>query len=424
VALKFKSSYKTLYLLLSISLIWCFLIFFSIDLWSQNSIYVDCSTYLKAAQLLVYDFQPHQWRPLGMAIYATIPGALGQDYQSVFTFVKPLNILLWLICISLVYSILLKLVDTKTAFFGGLIFMSCIGLTVLNNLLLSEIPWLTCMLIGIYGLVKYKNNNSIPWLSIGIASIILSIEFRPISKFIILVLILIYGVSYLKSLASKSRFIVAAVAIIILGHCSLMKHEYGNFTVSYIDTFTLQHYFTEPTAFARSNYTDRKSFEDDWMAPYFSLSYPNRRDYAMSKFLDELKENPLGLVKIYIANQTHNLTTPSLYVHDAKNINKTAYFNTSKVLLLWGSKLQNIVFTLLGIASILSVLILALRRKLNFKEDQLLLFITLSLSYTLSVIGISAEQYDRLNVPNYALIIILAVLVWSKINTLQDKNFK
>ena len=61
-------------------------------------------------------------------------------------------------------------------------------LTVLNNLLLSEIPWLFCILIGIYGLTKHKVDNSILWLNVGIAFIIISIEFRPISKFIIFLL--------------------------------------------------------------------------------------------------------------------------------------------------------------------------------------------------------------------------------------------
>ena len=417
-ALKYKSSYKTLYLLLSISVIWYVLVFASINLWSQNSIYVDCSTYLKAAQLLIYDFQPHQWRPLGMAIYATIPGALGQDYQSVFTYVKPINLLLWLGCITFLYLIILELSNRKFAFYGALLFMSCIGLTVLNNLLLSEIPWLFCILIGIYGLTKHKIDNSILWLSVGITFIIISIEFRPISKFIILLLLLIYGSTFLKYLASKSHFFVAAAALIILGQCSLMKQEYGDFTISYIDSFTVHHYLTEPAAFATSNYTDRKAFEDDWMAPYFNKPYTERREYATSKFISEISENPFGVINVYLKNQLHNLTTPSLYVLDAKNLKNTPFFTLSKTILLLLSKLQNIAFSCLGIVGLLLTLFLAFKKQLQFKEDKLLLFISLSLGYTITVIGISAEQYDRLNVPNYALIIILSILLYPKLKSL------
>ena len=126
----------------------------------------------------------------------------------------------------------------------------------------------------------------------------------------------------------------------------------------------------------------------------------------------------MQLVSQYLKNQLHNLTTPSLYVLDAKNLKNTPYFTLSKTILLLLSKFQNIAFSCLGIVGLLLTLFLALKKQLQFKEDKLLLFISLSLGYTITVIGISAEQYDRLNVPNYALIIILSVLLYPKLKSL------
>ena len=103
---------------------------------------------------------------------------------------------------------------------------------------------------------------------------------------------------------------------------------------------------------------------------------------------------------------------------DAKNLKNTPYFTLSKTILLLLSKFQNIAFSCLGIVGLLLTLFLALKKQLQFKEDKLLLFISLSLGYTITVIGISAEQYDRLNVPNYALIIILSVLLYPKLKSL------
>ena len=423
--------------LLGIAFLWLLVVFFMLQLNQQHTIYPDASSYLKAGQLLAQDFTPHHYRPYGMAIYSSLPRIFGPGSQTIFSHIKFINIPVWLLSIALLFLTLQYYTTSKKAFFISLVYVSCVGIVILNTLLLSEIPWIAMMLLGLYGLTKYRFERKQLWLALGISVIILSILIRPISKYIIILLLLIYWKELWLLLKTHLKFILAGSVLLLVFQCGMMSSTYGNFTVSYIDFYTVHHYLTDKASM-KDQYIENKnglatnlSFKDYQELIYSKRdslhllitefqyegdkkpgrSYSEQQQFAKTQFTQALFKNPTGLFSTYLGNELENLIMPSLYIKNAENINNTAIFESSKTTFYWLSHFQNVGFSILGLCSIILTFVLWLKKKIVFKQDKIILFLAMTLLYTMLVMGISADQYDRLNIPNYAMILILATMV-------------
>lgn len=431
--MKVFSTFKYQIILTVTALVWLLFVFFSLQLKYQNTIYPDASSYLKAGQLLAEGFIPHHYRPYGMAFYSCLPRIFGPGSETIFNFIKVVNVPVWLASILLLFSTLKFYTSNRKAFIFTLTYISCVGIVILNNLLLSEIPWITLLLIAIYGLTTYKFKTSYLWLVIGVSATIVSILVRPVSKFILVILLIVYWRDIWLLLKTNYKFLVLGSALLLVTQCSMMKKTYGDFTVSYIDYYTVHHYVTDIvnlkqlynesnesssfSEFKEGVYKSRDALKSSLIEDsidYKAIGYSEQRRKAKAFFVETISNQPLAMLSIYGNNLYEHLIMPTLYVKDAKNIKETRLFPIAKNGFYWLSHFQNTGFSILGILSIFFSVLLILKKRVQWQEDKLMIFLTLTLSYTILILGLSAEQYDRLNIPNYAMIIILACIVIHK----------
>jgi len=369
--------------LLLVALVWQLLIVFFLQLHLQDVIFPDSQNYLRASKAFFSSLSPHPHRPIGMSLVTGIPLVFNAADATIFSWSWLLNTLCWLATIALLFKIINKTRYKKIAFSLALTYVFCVGPIVLNMHLLSETYYVFLLVLSFYCLQLYQNKQTAKFLFIALSLIIISWLFRPVSKYIVVLMLVIYAKDIFGTIKNKYSLLVFGSFLFLLIQCGLNYKAFGNFKVSYMDSYTAYLYITSQ-AEAKKRDVPRQTFSEKRYEEFMKLPLKKRHKKGMSDF------------------------KPSLTFEYLENKKDTNLFNITKPLFNQLSRIQNILLSLLGfiIVGILCYKTLFVKSYL-IKDHKLEIFLGLTIAYLVIVSGISFGQGDRFHLVVYPLIFIL-----------------
>lgn len=400
-------------LLLLIAALWQFFMIQSLQLNHQELIFLDSWDYLRAAKKFYNLKGTHFHRPMGMSAISGFPLLFGASDGFVFNYAWFLNLCFWVLSIFLVYKILGRIVRKKIALLFALLYLFCVGPSIITMHLLSETYYVFTLVLAVYWLQNYHQQRKILYLFLAIFVVSLSMTIRPVSKFLLLLMLLIYLKPILNHLKARSAIWMYLGFFFVLLQFSATKIQYGNFKISYIDGATLYYYISCKAEAERSELT-YEEVNALRASVYQKLDLPERNKVAKADFKDQLVNNTANLFKVYFGNLLDNASVPSLTLDEIKNVKQKKSYNLVLNILKPLSKYQNIILSIVAVFSGLWILLILFKKKFKISEFRIELFLAITIGYILAASGISFAQGDRFSLVVYPLVLILLAQLISR----------
>jgi len=403
--------YKYYFLLLFVAFTWLLLLDFLLQLKHQTIIFPDATTYNEAATNLFYHLRGHCYRPILMAVISGFPLVFGASATDLYTISIFTNIVFWLCSILIVFSLIKKYTSNKVAFYLAVVYILFIGIGIYNFQLLAEIPYLLSLLLFLFFLKKYNDTLCFKWLSIALSILILSMLIKPGSKFIAIIVLGYYIIPLILNFKTKAMLLIYASVLMCLLQGFGLKHQFGNFTISYIDSVTFHNYLFSKADCYRNNveYTQINNPRANY---FFSLEVKQQKEVANKDIKEQLFNNKINIGKAYLHNLFWNSATGTIIIPLYDNKLNKSNFETIKSSLYVISKYQNRIMTVLGLfLSLLAII-------LYYKKDSFIVIISLLTLYIIGISGISSNQGDRFHLITYPFTLILIGCIY------KSKEFK
>jgi hypothetical protein len=393
-------SKNPLFRLFIVATLWFFTLSFLLQFFNQTYYFPDSLSYLVSAKQLYLENTVNAQRPFLFSMLNGFPLLFSNSDAIIFRFNFGLNILAWYATIVLVYKIVSKIILPKTAFFFTIGYIFSVGSVAICFHFLTE-PIFTFLLVWMfYYLQKFEHSKQIKYLIFAFSILLISLLIKPILQFFVLLFLLFYVQNVFDLLKSKWIFFLVLPIFFIFFQMYSMQKTYGRFTLTYIDTITYYNYLGTRAENLRleENYdfknVDREIFFD-------KLNYEQQKVAMSDDIRFQLKTNKINLVKAYFINIYSNSIKGSASIHAFKNQKNTSYFEFFWFLFKGISKIQNILFTILGI--VISVYsLLQWKRSSNFIKIN-----SFTVLYIFVISGISSDQGDRLHLVFYPLVVFL-----------------
>jgi hypothetical protein len=409
--IKLLFKYKYQIILIIIGLVWLAFLNELMQIKNQNNICNDCDNYRESASYLYHNFKTHNFRPIGMAIITGIPYLFGATDATIYEFSLIINTIAWLGSALLLFNFLKKQLQISKAVIGSLLFYSIISFVFINFKLLTESIFTFLMITVFYFLEKYYTKKSFHFLSMSISILLFSILIKPSVKFFAIIIFIYFGKTLIKNYRNKSiLFIYLSLSLIAFQYVK-MKNDYGNYTLSYIDSVTYYNYLGSKAFYYKTNEILNQSTNK--RALFLEKhSYPEQRNIATKDLINQISNNKFNLIKAYISDLSENTKTPNSSIEPLKNLNNKSYYSFFKKCLFIISKYQNWFFTIIGF--ILAVYYLFK----SYKNEFLYSLISSYILYTITISGVSCSQGDRFHIVFFPFVIILM----AKFNNEKNRN--
>lgn len=395
--------YKYHFLILLIGISWIFVLNKLFDIHLQDNICNDCDNYRESAQYLFQDFKTHYFRPIGTALIVGLPYLFGFDDGFIYKFSFLVNVLFWLGTALMLFNIVKYKTSSKTAFYASILFYSIISFVFINFHLLTESIFTFLMVTVAYFLHKFSSTKSFKYLSIALGLLLFSILVKPSVKFLSILSFLFFLKIIVLNYKRKSIIFILIPLTLLTFQYIKMKIDYGNFTLTYIDSVTYYNYLGSK-AYHFKKGEDFKQ-ETNPRAKYLAqYSYPEQRKIASSDMLLQIQYNPSNLVKAYFSNIFENTKTPNSSIETTVNFYDKSYYEGLKKSFSIVSKYQNRIFTSLGF--LLSLFFLYQHKKNDLATN----FMSFFILYTICISGISCSQGDRFHIVFFPFVIMLITL--------------
>lgn len=393
------SKYKSELFLFLFASIWIFCLNFFLQIFNQNYIYPDTASYIKASEEFYLFFKPNEFRPSLIAVFAGFPLLFNFSKSALFGWNIFLNLSLWFFAVVLIFKICCLLVNKKIAFYISLLYILSVGSALIIFEFLAETIFTFFLLVTIYLLQYYVITKKTFYIISALSVLALSALIKPVTLgLFVLALIFYCYINFKKILISKYSLMLYLSVFILLGHMYAMKKAYGNFTLSYIDTYTYYNYLGTRADCLKNNETFVQG--NNYRYRYFiSLSSSEGKKEAIKDMEYQLINNTSNFFKAYFINLKYNSNVGSGYFYAYSNNNNDSNFEDYKTLFRGLSRFQNIFYTLTGL--VLAAYCLFKSKVTYLRETA---FIVL---YIIFISAISSDQADRFHIVVYPLILIL-----------------
>lgn len=380
-----------------------------LDIEAQTLIFPDASNYNEAATNLYWYYRVHYYRPILMSAIYGVPLIVGASEIDLYIIAVGINIFLWLWTILLLFAIFCQYVSEKTAFWFSVTFIFYIGIALYNFHFLAEIPFLFFLVLGFYFLQKYNQTKVVKWLVISLSVIVLSILIKPGSKFFAIIMLLYFAKILFSHYKQKIiLFLYASIGLCFIQAAGL-KYQFGDFTISYIDSVTFYNYlFSKADCFR--NDTEFDQMNNPRADFLFTHKVHEQKKIATADIKEQLQNNKLNVLKAYVDNFVWNSISANSVPMAYSNVKGTKKFEQTQSVLFWISKYQNRIMTILG-------LLLSLVTLWKFHKDAFLLFTAFFILYIFGISGISSNQGDRFHIITYPFTLILLVNYINKMSS-------
>lgn len=225
-------------LLVLIAFLWGVIVFYLLQIDVQTYKFPDTFSYLFSVEQLYNENVLNDHRPFLFSLINGIPLVIGLPLKAVLLWSVILNILSWFGTIILLYNILFNVAGRKNAFILTLLYLFSFGSFLIVFHFLTE-PIFTFLLILIfYYFQRFEKTKAKKHLAYAFSLLILSLLIKPILKFFILIVFVFYFKDFIRMLKSKFSFFLVIPIILVFFQMYSLNKDYGNFTISYIDTAT------------------------------------------------------------------------------------------------------------------------------------------------------------------------------------------
>jgi|APCry1669192647_1035423.scaffolds.fasta_scaffold01903_3 hypothetical protein len=404
---KLLQKYQFQFYLVIIGIFWLLLINFFLQIFQQNYIYADTESYIRASKDFYFSHKPNEIRPSLIAAINGLPFLFGFTKSSLFLWNTILNLILWLATLLLIYSFCSKIVNPKKAFYIALVYVFTLGSLLVVFEFLSEPLFSFSLLVPLILFQKYDNTKKIGFLSIGLSMLIISMLIKPASLLLFFVVCFLFGFKVLvKVLQNKSSIAIYISIIIVFAHLQSMKTNYGNYTLSYIDSFTYYNYLGTKSDCLKNN----KEFLqcNNYRYNYFNkFSLPEGKKIAFEDFKNQLTHNTINFMSAYFSNLVGNSCKASGYFYAYENKKSSNNFEVYKIIFRGISRIQCLLYSLIGI-------LLSIYYIFKKKTNKIIKITSFSIVYIIVISAISSDQGDRFHIVVYPLILILVAKFLSK----------
>ena len=246
----------------------------------------------------------------------------------------------------ILFAIMKNYVSNKKSFLLTLVYISIFGSSFIVFQLLTENIFTFMIMIFFYNLDKYYKTKLFKYLSIALSLLLFSILVKPSIKFFAIIIIICFIKVLYQNRNDKNILIVYLSLLLIIFQYSKMKIDYGNFTLSYIDSYTYYSYLGSKALCFKENIPYRQ-INNARADSFIKLSFNEQKRVATNDFLNQIQNNKINLLKAYLSNLIDNTkSSAGLDYHDFNN-NKN--FEIIKKIIGIISKYQNRFFTIIGL---------------------------------------------------------------------------
>lgn len=406
----FLIKYKYQTLLLIVGIVVLALVNYVLQLNIQNHIYPDSESYYEAAKNVYIYHTGHNYRPIIMAAINGIPYLFGCSDAYIYQFSFYVNLFCWLATALVLFEILKSFVNEKLAFVFALCSFLFVGTIVLIYHLLTENIYTLFIALVFYFLLKYyKSTRGVAerseaksfWqLSIAISILILSMLVRPGSKWLAILFLLFYSREFIRFYKSKAAFLVYGSLLLVVIQCAGIKYQFGNFTISYIDSVTYYNYIGSK-AMAHKSVKEFDMSKDPRTFYIFSLKPTQIQEEAKKDLLFQLKTNSGNLLWAYCSDVYDNTISGSFPLSECKNLKNEPHFNFWRALFHGITQWQNRIFTILGL------LLATFYFFRSYKKEVYFSLISVYVLYIVASSGISCAQGDRFHLVIFPFVLLL-----------------
>ncbi len=394
------SKIKYEYLLAFIAITWVLFFSFVIQLKAGfSSIGDDCS-YLYSAKLLYYSFQLDNTRPLLISAIHGVPYLFGFTDSVVIKWGIFINFLCWFFTAILLFRIISKKVNRKKAFLFTLFFIFIIGNLAHAFNFLSESIFIFMIVYSVYLISKYYETTKHYYITIAISILFLNTLIKPVSIGLALILFVFFITKFSRIIFNKFSFLLIVSFSMIIFQMYSLKKNYGDYTISYISSITYYNYLGDKADCYKKGiaYIPGKT---ERSKKFGLLSSHEMKESADNDLKYQLKNNAFNLFKAYLYCIYSNSHKGNFIVSECKNEKETSYFTIFYFLFKAISKVQNILFTIIGV-------IFSFYCLLNFrKTDTFYLINATFILYIFFISAMSCFQCDRFHITFFPLVIVL-----------------
>jgi hypothetical protein len=398
----FLKKYKYELLILLLGYLVVLVVNFLLQIEAQNIIYPDSASYYEAAQNVYIYQRGHNLRPMLLAAIQGIPFVFGFKSMQVYHFGFYINLISWLFTAVFFFKICKNYFTPKNAFFITMLLFTFVSLT--GNLfhLLSETIYLLFVTVAFYFLQKYYITQRYFYLALFLSLFLSSMLIRPSSKLIAFLFLIYFIKIVLKNYKEKASYFIYGSLMLIVIQCAGIKYQFGNFTISYIDSITYYNYLGTKAYFLK---TDKEYSQMNNPRAEYLFSYKNYgnevKKIPFNDAIDQLFNNTSNLVYAYMSNVYDNTKWGNTCIKDCVNVKNTFYFEDTKAFLYSLSQWQNRITTTIGV--LISLLVLFC----YYKTQKPLFFMAFYVLYIVFLSGISSSQGDRFHLVVYPFMLIL-----------------
>lgn len=403
----FLKKYKYHVFILLIVAAWILLFDFITQMGSQGVMHSDSFTYQAAAKNLYIFYEGQIYRPILMAAITGIPYLFGGSDAAIFSFSFYVNLFCWFASFLLLFEIAKSFVKAKTAFIITVLSIFVIGNTVHVFHLLTETIYQFFILIAFYLLTRYYKTKEFWYLSLSVALFLSTMLIKPGSKFLAIVIFLYFIREIIRNYKAKASYFIYGSLLMILIQCAGMKYQFGNFTISYIDSVTYYGYIGSKAMCFKygKEYSQLNNPRADYQ---FSHEAIDQKRIAAEDFKDQLQNNKLNLVKAYVDDVRENTVSGNSCLEEIKNYHRRSHFEFWKTFFFYVSKWQNRFYTLFA------VLFAAYFLLTTFRKPNVLSIISFFIMYVIGTSGISCGQGDRFHLVTFPFMFLLLAVFLSQ----------
>lgn len=395
------------YLLLLIAFFWILLFSYTIQLTPGFSLLGDDFSYLYSSKLLYQEYSLDNTRPLLISAIYGLPFLFGFNKEVVINWGLGLNFICWFATILLIFKIIVSNFNRKIAFYGALVFVFCIGNLAHSYRFLAETIFIFFIVCSLFFINKYYKTNNVKYITIAMTLLLLNTLIKPVSIGVFLVLLLFF-IPKLKAILINEFSILMLVSFgLIIFQMYSLKKEYGNFTLSYISSITYYNYLGAKADCYKKNIDYLPGITERTKA-FNKLSSSEMKTVSQNDLINQLQENKLNLFRAYLFCMYSNSSKGNYIVSECKNSANTVYFSAFQFVFKAISKLQNILFTIVGV-------LLSFRMLYKYKkENKFYLIISIFLLYLFFISAISCYECDRFHIAFFPIVFILVINLYTK----------
>lgn len=394
------SKFKYEYLLFFIAVTWALFFSFVLQLYPGFSITGDDGSYLYSAKLLYLESELDNTRPLLISAINGLPFLFGYSSSVVIKWGIFINFCSWFFTSTLLFKIISERLNRRKAFLFSIFFILCIGNLSHAFNFISESIFIFMIVFSIYFVNKYYQTEKYYYITLAVAVLLLNSLIKPVSIGLALILIIFFIKNFREIILNKFSFLLFVSIFLIFFQMYSLKKNYGDFTLSYISSITYYNYLGTK-ADCYKNGIEYLPSKNQRIEKFGTLSSHEMKNAANDDIKYQIQNNATNLLKAYLYCIYSNSSKGNYIVSECKNEKGTSYFTFFHFLFKSVSKLQNIVFTIIGV--FLSFLCII---KLK-KENKFFLLISTFILYVFFISAMSCLQCDRFHIAFFPLFIIL-----------------